>query len=128
MRNGLVCVLLTGIIGTPLLAAYEMKKQPVYVGVRACSRCHQGKDMGQQDSLWMMSKHARAYASLAKPEAKLIAELSGIPQAPKESPLCLGCHATGAHVEEWERDDEFRIEDGVQCEKCHGPGSVRPGS
>jgi len=37
--------------------------------------------------------------------------------------MCLGCHATGAHAEEWEKDDTFHIEDGVQCEKCHGPGS-----
>ena len=37
--------------------------------------------------------------------------------------MCLWCHATGAHVEEWEKDEAFIIEEGVQCEKCHGPGS-----
>ena len=25
--------------------------------------------------------------------------------------------------EEWERGEEFLIEDGIQCETCHGPGS-----
>jgi YVTN family beta-propeller protein len=79
--------------------------------------------MNHQFSKWLISKHSGAYAILAKPEAKKIAKLSGIPQEPQESPMCLGCHATGAHVEEWERDETFFIEDGVQCEKCHGPGS-----
>lgn len=79
--------------------------------------------MGHQFSKWLSSGHARAYAVLSKPEAKQIAELSGIPQEPQESPMCLGCHATGAHVEEWEKDETFFAEEGVQCEKCHGPGS-----
>ncbi len=104
-------------------AAYRQHKQPVYVGVAACAQCHQGKASGYQCSKWLRSKHARAYAVLAQPESKQIAELSGIPQEPQESPFCLGCHATGAHVEEWERAEGFHIEDGVQCEHCHGPGS-----
>jgi YVTN family beta-propeller protein len=79
--------------------------------------------MDHQFSKWLASQHARAYAVLSKPEAKKIAELSGIPQEPQESPMCLGCHATGAHVEEWEKDETFFFQDGVQCEKCHGPGS-----
>jgi len=99
------------------------QKHPVYVGVKVCATCHQGKGMGHQFSKWLASKHARAYAVLAEPEAKQIARLSGIPQEPQESSTCLGCHATGAHVEEWERDETFFTEDGVQCEKCHGPGS-----
>lgn len=108
-------------------AAGPQRKHPVYVGVKVCAGCHQGKGMGYQQCKWAVSKHARAYASLAKPEAKEIARLSGIPQEPQESPMCLGCHATGAHVEDWEKDETFQIEDGVQCEKCHGPGSEYSG-
>ena len=109
--------------GSVLPAAEKAKKQPIYVGVRACAACHDGAGMGHQCSLWMLSKHAQAYAALAKPESKEIARLSGIPQEPQQSPMCLGCHATGAHAEDWEKDEEFRTQDGVQCEKCHGPGS-----
>ena len=112
-----VLLLLTG------AAWAQSQKEPVYVGARACGTCHDGPGMGHQFSRWVVSKHARAYAVLSKPEAKEIARLSGVPQEPQESSMCLGCHATGAEVEEWERDDAFRIEDGVQCEKCHGPGS-----
>ncbi|UCF37252.1 MAG: beta-propeller fold lactonase family protein [Acidobacteriota bacterium] len=97
--------------------------EPVYVGARVCATCHNGPEMGHQFSRWLMTKHARAYAILSEPDAEKIAELSGVPQDPQESTLCLGCHATAADAEEWELDETFRIEDGVQCEKCHGPGS-----
>lgn len=98
-------------------------KHPVYVGVRACTRCHSGPAAGHQFSLWRTSEHARAYAALWSPEAKRIARLSGIPQEPQEAVLCLGCHATAAHAEAWEKEEAFSVQDGVQCEHCHGPGS-----
>ena len=105
------------------LGEEDERKHPVYVGAKACAECHQGEGMGYQQCKWALSKHAQAYAVLASPEAKEIARLSGIPQEPQQSPMCLGCHATAAHAEEWERDETFHIEDGVQCEGCHGPGS-----
>lgn len=98
-------------------------KHPVYVGAGVCATCHQTERMGHQFSKWLASKHAGAYAVLANPQSKEIARLSGIPQEPQESTMCLGCHATGAHAEDWEKDNTFYVEDGVQCEKCHGPGS-----
>jgi YVTN family beta-propeller protein len=99
------------------------KKHPVYVGVKACAQCHSGRAIGHQFSKWLLSRHARAYACLRMPGSEMIAELSGIPQDPHESPMCLGCHATATEVEPWERDAAFQMTDGVQCEKCHGPGS-----
>ena len=111
------------VLAAPSLPMAADENEPVYVGHGVCASCHQGKGMGHQHSRWLLSNHARAYAVLAEPSAKKIAELSGIPQEPQDSPMCLGCHATGAHVEEWERDPTFHIQDGAQCEKCHGPGS-----
>jgi len=70
-----------------------------------------------------MAKHAKAFAALSMPESEQIAELSGIDVPPHESPVCLGCHTTAYDTEEWERDDTFHFEDGIQCERCHGPGS-----
>jgi YVTN family beta-propeller protein len=107
--------------GAPARA--QAKKQPVYVGALACAECHEGRHAGNQYSHWLASAHARAWASLAKPEAREMARLSGITDVPEQSPICLGCHATAAETEAWERDASFRLEDGVQCEKCHGPGS-----
>jgi len=109
---------------SPRLArAGAEERHPVYVGWRVCVSCHRGEGMGHQDRKWLLSGHARAYASLAKPESRRIARLSGVPEDPQKSPICLGCHATGAQAEDWEKDPGFALEDGVQCEKCHGPGS-----
>jgi len=106
-----------------LLPASAAPKKPVYMGARACGACHAGKGMGNQYSLWLHSKHSQSFAVLAKPEAKRIAAISGLRQEPQEAAICLGCHATAAQAEDWEKDEGFRIEDGVQCERCHGPGS-----
>ena len=88
----LMILVITMAHSMPVRAKEAGGKHPVYVGAKVCATCHQGN----QFSRWLASKHARAYAVLAKPEARRIAELSGIPQEPQESPMCLGCHATGA--------------------------------
>jgi YVTN family beta-propeller protein len=79
--------------------------------------------MGNQYSKWLASKHAHAWAVLARPEAKEIAKISGLRQDPEKAPICLGCHQSAYNNEEWEKDDSFWPEAGVQCESCHGPGS-----
>jgi YVTN family beta-propeller protein len=122
-RLGTRTALAAAILGPVALLAQVPQRQPVYVGARACARCHEGHAAGNQFSLWLLSAHSKAWATLATPEAKVMARLSGIVDDPGQAPVCLGCHATAAEVEAWERDPGFRIEDGVQCEKCHGPGS-----
>lgn len=124
------CALAAGIAGVlcagpvaPAAAQAPYASYPYFVGNQECAQCHQGAGMGYQQSLWWLSKHAKAYASLAMPEAKKIARLSGIPVEPQQSPVCLGCHSTSAESEDWEREDGFRLQHGVQCEKCHGAGS-----
>ena len=103
--------------------ASAQARRPVYVGARVCAQCHEGHAAGNQHSKWLLSAHAKAWATLATPEAKVMARLSGLPGEPGQAPICLGCHATASDTEAWERDPTFRIEDGVQCEGCHGPGS-----
>lgn len=104
------------------VAARAQTAPRVYVGERACRTCHHqpGRD---QFSAWRLQKHARAYSALSRPEARQIAELSGIAGDPTKSRVCLGCHTTAYLTEEWERDESFHFEDGVQCERCHGRGS-----
>jgi nitrate/TMAO reductase-like tetraheme cytochrome c subunit len=103
--------------------AAQTSDEHIYVGEKVCRQCHNLPGSRDQYDIWRLSKHARAYASLFKPEAKEIAELSGIDIEPQKSPICLGCHTTAYNVEEWEREETFHFEDGVQCELCHGPGS-----
>lgn len=98
-------------------------KDPIFIGAQACGKCHDGPEKGHQFSKWRMTAHARAYAALSLPESQLIAELSGTSEEPHKAPYCLGCHSTAADSEDWERGEEFHINDGLQCEQCHGPGS-----
>jgi YVTN family beta-propeller protein len=111
------------LLAAPVLLHAQAVKQPIYVGARACAKCHEGKAAGNQYSHWLGTAHSQAWAALALPEAKAMARLAGIADEPEKAPVCLGCHATAAESEKWERDPGFSIEDGVQCEKCHGPGS-----
>ncbi|MDR3718348.1 MAG: multiheme c-type cytochrome [Bryobacteraceae bacterium] len=97
--------------------------RPVYIGARACAQCHEGAEMGRQYAKWLTTKHAKAWATLAMPESAEISRISGLREPPQKSPVCLGCHAVASDTENWERDDTFHIEDGIQCEACHGPGS-----
>lgn len=113
---------------SPLPAAAEEENQRYYVGAQVCMKCHETMKQGNEDKRdnytpWHLSKHTGAYAALAKPGAREIARLSGIDIDPLKSPVCLQCHATASDTESWQRDDTFHIEDGIQCEYCHGPGS-----
>jgi YVTN family beta-propeller protein len=78
--------------------------------------------MGYQLSLWRMSRHAQAYASLSKPKADEIAKAMGVAGDPQTSPACLKCHATGGGPQA-PRAKGFSHREGVSCESCHGPGS-----
>lgn len=95
-----------------------------YVGEAACRRCHQRSGTHDLFHRWRRSKHAQAYQVLALPQSREIARLSGIDVDPYDSPVCLGCHVTAAGTEEWRREESFKFSDGIQCETCHGPGSL----
>jgi len=98
-------------------------KERIYVGEVKCRECHHSVGGQNQFNPWRISKHAKAFSALAMPEAKEIAEISGIDIDPFKSPICLGCHTTASNVDGWKKDPSFRYEDGIQCEFCHGPGS-----
>jgi YVTN family beta-propeller protein len=123
MKRAGMAAWLAALLLSTVAALDGASKKPVYLGARACGACHAGLSMGNQYSLWIRSKHSQAYALLAKPESKRIAQISGLRQEPQQAPICLGCHATAFNAEDWEKDDDFRTEEGVQCEACHGPGS-----
>ena len=97
--RGLRWLLPLVLLAPPAASAAEMYRQPVYVGAKVCGECHDGTAMGDQLTRWLHSRHAKAYMSLATPEAKQIAKWSGIPMEPQESAMCLGCHATASEAE-----------------------------
>jgi hypothetical protein len=83
----------------------------VYVSAVECGRCH-----SREYNMWRGMTHAGA--------------LQNLPPAARNQPECLECHVTG--LGQWggyrasggaAGDPELG---GVQCETCHGPGSLHP--
>lgn len=98
-------------------------KEGTYVGVKTCVRCHKKKSEGEQRAIWEKSKHAKAWANLASSEAKEKAAKLGVSGDPQKAPACLICHTTGFGRPEGDFGKSFKVEEGVQCEACHGAGS-----
>lgn len=95
-----IAVLLMGLGSAGLTKEQKKKpaKTPEYVGAKKCKMCHK-----TEHKSWLETKHAKAYETL-KPEDRK-----------KDS--CTVCHITGFGV----ADTVF---EGIQCEACHGPGSL----
>jgi len=78
---------------------------------------------GNQYDVWQESKHAKAIETLGTPEAIALAAEKGIDD-PQKSDECLQCHLTGHGVDADLLDKGFKSGLGVECESCHGPGSL----
>ncbi len=94
-----------------------------YVGVKGCKSCHSSKSRGNQYGIWLKTPHHNAYKVLATEKAKETAKKTGVTGDPQKSPKCLKCHTTAYGVDKKLIASTFKVEDGVQCEACHGPGS-----
>lgn len=95
-----------------------------YIGVDQCAMCHKTEKQGSQLSIWKNSKHSKAYETLKTEKANQIAKEKGFTTPAVETHECLKCHATGYNLDKSMLGNKFKIEDGVQCETCHGPGSA----
>jgi hypothetical protein len=112
------------------LNAQAAHPNPTFLGPGSCSssNCHgNNKPLNSSNVLqneyttWVRhDRHSRAYLNLLNGDSKKIAANLGIADAARE-PLCLKCHST--YPKESDRDDKFKIEDGVTCESCHGAAS-----
>jgi hypothetical protein len=94
-----------------------------FIGAEKCGMCHKSDKQGNQLSIWQESKHSQAYFTLQTEKADRIASEKGFETPAVETPECLKCHASGYNVDESLLGKKFKVEDGVQCETCHGPGS-----
>jgi hypothetical protein len=98
----LIC--LVAFLGSSTVTAQDFE----YVGARKCKMCHNKPAKGAQYTKWTESKHSKAMESLSTEEAK--------------DPKCLKCHSTTGHVDA-DLIASLKVEEGVSCESCHGPGS-----
>ena len=102
----------------------EKSSTQQYIGVKACAKCHKTTKHGKQLAAWNESAHANAFQTLKSEEAVAIAKEKGIAVAPHEAKECLQCHVAGFDAPAEMMSARFKVEDGVQCESCHGAGSM----
>jgi hypothetical protein len=79
------------------VAGPALAAEAKYVGYKRCKGCH-----SYQYKAWKDFKHAKATEAVKEEQ--------------KQDPNCVKCHGTGA--------DQGTFFEGVQCEACHGPGSL----
>lgn len=91
------------------------------VGSKTCGICHKKDETGNQLGKWQASPHAKAFATLGSDKAKEVAKGKGIDN-PQTSGKCLKCHATANLMTETSSAGKVKVEEGVSCESCHGPG------
>jgi len=140
MRKKIVVILAT-FVWLSALGRPQNPASPRYVGVKVCASCHASGEAGAPDAigLWGKSKHAAAYQALVsstEPQSRDMqgfrlwvvtmgnGERYGLPNPAQESKHCLPCHRTGFGAAPRLLGSEFSPADGVQCESCHGPGSL----
>jgi len=101
----------------------EVTTEYDYLGVDGCKLCHRSPAKGNQHGKWQEGPHSKAYETLGAVQAKEIAQEQGISD-PQNADACLVCHVTGHDAPQERKGDKYKLEDGVGCESCHGPGSA----
>jgi hypothetical protein len=79
---------------------------PSYVGVERCATCHKS-----QLAFWRETQHAAAYKTLSVQHKEFNLD-------------CVGCHVTGYEKPGGSTVTHADLLQNVQCEACHGPGSL----
>ena len=106
-------------VGAAIALASAAKEYP-FKGSRRCKACHARKDTGDQYGKWKEGPHSEAYETLGEEKAEKAAAELGI-ESPQQSDRCLKCHTTTYDVDpKWLRG--LKLQEGVSCESCHGPG------
>ncbi len=93
-----------------------------YGGVKKCRSCHKKEPIGNQIGSWEKTTHATAFQTLSSEQAKEWATEAGVAD-PTTDEACVKCHVTAYGVPAERLGMKFKIEDGVQCEACHGAGT-----
>ena len=110
-------------IKTPFTSIFSQSGN-TYVGVEPCGMSHKTEKQGSQLSIWQNSAHSKAFETLKTDTANQIAKAKGFSTPASETWECLKCHVTGYNLDATMLGKKFKVEDGVQCETCHGAGSA----
>lgn len=114
------CISLT--IPVWLNEAHAQESSFKYTGSKTCKPCHFIKKAGAQYKIWLAGPHAKAYETLKSEKALQWGKERGIDE-PIKSEKCVKCHVTAYSVDAKLKGPALKLEEGVGCEACHGPGS-----
>jgi hypothetical protein len=92
-----------------------------FVGAKKCQTCHKKEKIGNQYGIWLESRHAKAFETLAGEKAAKWAADAGVDD-PQSDERCVKCHVTAYGVPDERVSMKFDRSAGVQCEACHGAG------
>ena len=115
-------IALVALLGSGTLMAQNFK----YIGAPKCKMCHNKPPKGEQYNKWMEGPHAGAMKTLSNEQSKEIAKAKGIAD-PTTDPACIKCHSTVGGIDA-KLVAGIKIDEGVSCESCHGPGSMYKGA
>lgn len=106
MKKGII------ILALVLISSMIFSEKPTYIGAKGCKKCHEGSRNKNVYEKWQNAAHAKAFETLkAKGEHK--------------NPRCLICHVTGFNDGGYQLGATDAADfEGVQCEACHGKGSL----
>lgn len=107
--------------------ALPYQAQAQHLGVASCAggTCHGANVEFQDSNVWQNEfvvwdeedAHSQAYAVLLNDQSQRIARNLGLKSA-HTAEICLDCHAD--NIQPARRGPNFKLEDGVGCEACHG--------
>lgn len=123
-RLGTVLVFVLAGLVVLSISLWAQAEKAQYIGSKKCKMCHMSKKKGEIFGIWQSSPHAKAYATLATAESKEVTKKAGIKGDPQQAAECLKCHITGYGASAEAKAASFKINEGVGCEACHGPGSL----
>ena len=135
LLSGVVAIAVLILLGsTPLVAEDAAGAEvPKYGGAKSCKKCHFA-----QHKSWKKTTLAKAFEVLKPDQAvekKTAAKLDPKKDYTKD-PKCLKCHTTAyGHASGYpvvkegvafteEETTRAKLNEGVTCEACHGPGSL----
>jgi len=119
-----LALLLVIVFASVLFINFQSNGKYKYVGSKKCVVCHKLAKYGNQAEKWGMEKHSKAYETLASDKSKEVAKKAGVKGDPQKAKECLECHTTAGTKDKALVDASYKVDMGVGCEACHGPGSV----
>jgi hypothetical protein len=125
MRTAILFIILSALLSFLIFLKITSESALVvtkYVGVMECKGCHSVNQRGNQYGIWAKSKHSKATLTLRSEKALRYSKQQKVID-PIRNESCLKCHTTSFGESRDRITNHFNIEDGIQCEECHNPGS-----